>query len=302
MVQVAGCSRPTMTALPESNRVQTLNLTTPDGQVLSARVYEPEGPPHRVVLLASAMGVYQRFYAPFAQWLTRQGVAVLTFDWRGMGDSAPARLRGFKASIEDWALLDLPAAVAAMRQRWPDVPATYVGHSLGGQVFGWPGIESAFERVLTVAAGSGYWRLNAAQVRWRSPVLWWVLAPVAIALTGYFPGNSIKVVGDLPAGAMWQWRRWCLHPDYLGAEGPQVLSRYAQVTTPITAVVMDDDELVSPAGVHDLYRLYAAAPVQFVTPRRQDHGMRRIGHFGLFHPKAEASLWPQTYQWLCSGA
>jgi hypothetical protein len=36
-----------------------------------------------------------------------------------------------------------------------------------------------------VATGSGYWRLTAPGIRWRAPVLWHVIVPVATRLWGY---------------------------------------------------------------------------------------------------------------------
>jgi predicted alpha/beta hydrolase len=275
-----------------------VTVTAADGHVLAARVYLPQTAPRRAVLLTTAMGVPQRFYEAFATWLASQGVAVMSFDWRGMGDSAPPRLRGYRASITDWATQDLPAVADAFCARWPDVPRTYLGHSLGGQLFGWMPDPQRFERVLTVAAGNGYWRLNAPALRKKAHFLWWVLVPLSIAVAGYFPGKRLGAVGDLPAGAMWQWRRWCLHPDYLGAEGHGVRAVYAQVRTPITAVVMEDDELLSPEGTRNLYRLYAQAPVRFehLHPRRE--GWPRVGHLGFFKSSSASILWPRALQWI----
>lgn len=278
---------------------QTLRVHTADGRELAARVYEPgDGEVRRAVLIAAAMGVPQRFYEAFANWLASQGVAVMSFDWRGTGESAPTNLRGYKASITDWATKDLPAIVDAFCARWPDVPHTYLGHSLGGQLFGWLPQPERFERVLTVASGNGYWRFNAPKVRLQAPILWWVLAPVGIRLAGYFPGKKLGAIGDLPAAAMWQWRKWCLHPDYLGAEGQAVRARYAQVGVPITAVILDDDELLSPEGIRRLYRLYEKAPVHFEHLHPRQLGMKQIGHFGLFKSSASERLWPMTLNWL----
>jgi predicted alpha/beta hydrolase len=278
--------------------MQHLKIKATDGHELAARVYEPEGTVQRAVLIASAMGVPQRFYEAYATWLTRHGIAVMSFDWRGMGDSAPRQLRGFKASITDWATKDLAAVVDVFCARWPDVPRTFMGHSLGGQLFGWVSQPERFEHVLTVASGNGYWRYNSPGARWKAPVLWWVLTPVAIGLAGYFPGKKIGALGDMPAGAMWQWRKWCLHPDYLGAEGSVLRERYAQVKVPITAVILDDDELLSPTGIRDLYKLYKGSPVKFVHLHPHEQGMKQIGHFGVFKPSAAERLWPLTLDWL----
>jgi hypothetical protein len=48
------------------------------------------------------MGVTQSFYAPLARWLAGQGYLAITFDYRGIGESAPPTLRGFGATLTDW--------------------------------------------------------------------------------------------------------------------------------------------------------------------------------------------------------
>lgn len=277
---------------------ETLSLNALDGYALSTRVYVPESAPRRALLLVSAMGVSQRFYEPFADWLATQGVAVLTFDFRGIGDSAPRRLRGFDASITDWATQDLAAAVRYLEKRWPEVPRAYLGHSLGGQLFGWLTHPERFDRVVTVASGNGYWRYNAPAVRGKAPLLWWLLAPVSVSLAGYFPGKRLGAIGDLPAKAMWQWRRWCLHPDYLGAEGGHLRAHYAQVRNRIHAVLAEDDELLSPLGIQRLYHLYSNASVEFESIEPRNVGLERVGHFGFFKPTSAAALWPKALNWI----
>lgn len=278
--------------------VQHLQLAAPDGYRLALRHYRPVGAPRRALLVVPAMGVVQRFYEAFATWLAQQGVAVTTFDFRGVGESAPARLRGFDASISDWASQDLAAVVEHFHATWSDVPRTYLGHSLGGQLFGWIDQPERFDHVVTVASGNGYWRLNSPQVRNKAPLLWWLLAPVGISLAGYFPGKRLGAVGDLPAKVMWQWRKWCLHPEYLAAEGASLTDRYAQVRQPIQVVLAEDDELVSPEGIRRLYDLYSNAQVRFHALRPEDWGLKFVGHFGLFKPNAKDALWPQALQWL----
>ena len=53
----------------------------------------------------------------------------------------------------------------------------------------------------------------------RVRILWFGMVPVLTALFGYFPGKPLRMVGDLPRGVALQWRKWCLHPEYLLAEG-----------------------------------------------------------------------------------
>jgi predicted alpha/beta hydrolase len=110
-------------------------LTAADGFTLSAEVHEaPE--PRAAVLLAPATGVSRRIYRPLAGYLAGRGFSVLLVDYRGTGDSRPASLRGFVASAEDWARLDLAAAFDAAAALAPGHPVSWLGHSIGGQLLG----------------------------------------------------------------------------------------------------------------------------------------------------------------------
>jgi predicted alpha/beta hydrolase len=266
-----------------------------DGAVpLALRVYEPDGAARASVVIGGAMGVRQSFYEPFALWLAGQGFRVTTFDYRGHGDSLQGPMRAVKADLFDWAR-DYEAVISAAKAALPARPLYLLGHSLGAQL---PGLLQKPEQVdglLSVAAGSGYWRDNAPQLKRIVPYFWWVLVPLATRLCGYFPGRTLRKVGDLPAGVILQWRRWCLDPRYsVGAEGPAVAQSYGAVRFPVLAWSMADDELMTLRGTHNLVNLYANAErrVESITPG--DVKARRIGHFGFFREQFQASLWPRA--------
>lgn len=269
-------------------------LQVDDGVPLAVRVYEPAGPCHASVVIGGAMGVRQDYYAAFAQWLAGQGFRVTSFDYRGHGDSLQGAMRDVKADLFAWAR-DYEAVIAAAKSAAPSQRLFLLGHSLGAQL---PGLLRHPERVdglLSVAAGSGYWRDNAPRLKRFIPYFWWVLVPLATRLCGYFPGRRLRKVGDLPAGVMLQWRRWCLHPRYsVGAEGAGAEQSYGAVRFPVWALSMSDDELMTLRGTHHLVQLYANAPrrVESITP--SDVQARRIGHFGFFREQFQGSLWPRA--------
>ena len=91
-----------------------------------------------------ATAVPRKLYRGFAGYLAKRGCAVLTYDYRGTGDSRqraltgsnqPKSLVGFKASMSDWAAQDISAAVAWMRERYKALPFAYVGHSFGARAY-----------------------------------------------------------------------------------------------------------------------------------------------------------------------
>lgn len=275
-------------------------IHAPGGPPLSARVYEAAGPAHGNVVIGGAMGVAQDFYAPFAHWLSGQGWRVTTFDYRGSGRSAPAgrSLRGFQADLFDWAE-DYAAVIDHAHAALPQAPLYLLGHSLGAQLPGLLPNQHKVSGLLSVAAGSGYWRQNAPRLRRVVLLFWFVLVPLATRMCGYFPGRRLGVVGDLPAGVVLQWRRWCLSPRYsVSAEGEPVRQRYASARFPVRALSVDDDELMTLAGIRSLVALYENAPsaVERIAPRQL--GIRRLGHFGAFRREREADLWPRLAQWL----
>ena len=145
---------------------------------LALRVYEPEGAPRASVVIGGAMGVRQSYYEAFALWMAQQGFRVTTFDYRGHGDSLQGAMRDVKADLFDWAQ-DYEAVISAAKAALPSQPLYLLGHSLGAQL---PGLFERPERVaglLSVAAGSGYWRENAAALRRYG---WWrgyVVVPLA---------------------------------------------------------------------------------------------------------------------------
>ncbi len=275
----------------------SLNTST---AALSVRVYEASQTSHTSVVIGGAMGVRHDYYAAFAQWLSGQGFRVTTFDYRGSGDSLPdtpdGGLRGFQANLFDWAA-DYEAVVDAAKAALPDAPLYLLGHSLGAQLPGFFRNQHQVDGLVSIAAGSGYWRDNAPQLRRMVLYFWYVLVPLATRVWGYFPGRKLKKVGDLPAGVMLQWRKWCLNPHYsVGAEGEAARLSYASVTFPVRALSITDDELMTWRGTQNLINLYANAPRTFERIAPADLQVKRIGHFGFFREQFSNTLWPRTRQ------
>jgi len=147
-----------------------------DGYLLGATLFLPLGAKRHAVLINSATAVPRKIYRGFAGYLARRGCAALTYDYRGTGGSRqkpagghtqPKSLAGFKASMSDWAALDVTAAVAWMRERYHRLPLNYVGHSFGGQALGLLANNNEVSRALLIAAQAGYWKLMASPERYR---------------------------------------------------------------------------------------------------------------------------------------
>jgi predicted alpha/beta hydrolase len=247
----------------------------------------PATRPWASLVIAGAMGVRQDFYAPIARYFAANGLDVATFDYRGMGFSRAGSLRGFEADVGTWAEQDLQRVIDASP---PGLPLVFLGHSLGGQILGVPSGNAAVKAAITVTAGSGWYKLNdrmPAQVRF----FWFVAIPALTPLFGYFPGKALRMVGDLPRGVAYQWRKWCLHPDYLLSEGERYRASFDRVRSPIRSYSFEDDPLINRAAVDSLHAFYRNAALE------RCH-LDRGGHFGFFSAGSQPTLWAESLRWL----
>lgn len=250
------------------------------------------------VVLAAAIGVPQTFYSAFAEWLAAHGYAVTTFDYRGHGASLHGPLRQARADLLDWAQDCLAVAQQLRAQDAADGlqrPLLWIGHSVGAQLPGLCQPALPVDGMLAIACGSGYWRDNAPPTKRKALLWWWLVQPVVTTLCGCLPGKRLGLIGDLPAGVVWQWRRWCMHPDYsLGVEGEAARQRFAAVRYPVHALSMTDDEMMSLRSTQSLVGWYSQAPQQLERLSPGEAGVARIGHFGFFRREMANALWPRA--------
>ena len=61
--------------------------------------FEPRATAIAQIIIAPAMGVSQAFYQALALWLSQQGYAVTTFDYRAMGSSQDKALKDYSLDI-----------------------------------------------------------------------------------------------------------------------------------------------------------------------------------------------------------
>ena len=275
-------------------------LQADDGYRISALRYEAAAPLQGHLLVAGATAVPQRFYPRFAQHAAARGYTTLTLDYRGIGLSKPATLKGFRMDYLDWARQDLAAAVDLMAS--DAVPLFMVGHSYGGHAFGLLRNHERVARFYTFATGAGWHGWMPPLERVRVQFLWRVLGPLLTGWKGYLPWSLLGMGEDLPLDVYRQWRRWCSYPRYFFDDpelAAEVAHRFAQVRTPIVAANAVDDTWAPPASRDAFMAGYSSAPWQAVTlDTRAGAGaaMGPIGHMGYFRPRAQP-LWNDVLDW-----
>ena len=272
--------------------VATQPFTASDGYPLIGTLYTPEHGIKANIVLASATGVPQAFYRRFAEYATQFGYQVLTFDYRGVAQSAPKQLKGFKMSYLDWGTLDLAAAIDFLAQ--DPIPLFMIGHSYGGQALGLAPNHAKVTAMYCFGTGAGWHGYMPFKEKMKVQVIWNIIFPPMVAVTGYLPWSKLNMGADLPIGVYQQWRKWCKNPTYFFADPEQhaLIAQYAQVKTPIYAVSALDDDWALPNSRHAFMQHYSNAPMQFINISASDYGLKEIGHMGYFRKGAE-KIWDE---------
>ncbi len=279
-----------------SRAAERVELEARDGYRVAALRYEPAGPARAGVVVAGATAVPQRFYRRFAEFAASHGVAVLTLDYRGIGLSAPASLRGFRMDYGDWGRYDLAAAVAAMHA--PGRPLHVVGHSYGGHAFGFLPRHEQVTSLYTFGTGAGWhgWMPRAERARvW---CLWHLLGPLLTTWSGYLSWSRAGLGEDLPLDFYRQWKRWCRHPNFFFGDPAMrhVAEAFAGVRTPIMAANAVDDRWSPPASRDAFMAGYRNAPRETLDLDPSCLAVPAIGHLGYFRAGSEP-LWAAALSW-----
>lgn len=261
---------------------------------LSARLYRPAVEPETVVVLNGATGVPRGYYQHFSRWLAAErGMACLTYDYRDFEHSLTGRLRDSDVTMADWALIDMPAAHAEMRRRYPESRLWVIGHSVGGMLGPLqPDIEQ-IDRMICVCSGLVTLSDHPWPYKALAALFWYGHVPPLVRLLGYLPGKLVGFGADLPAKVYWQWRKWCTSPsNYLPEIGETLPDAdWSRANAPVDLIAFEDDQTVPPPAVWRLADLYGGDTRRHLLNPRQ-FGLSEVGHIGAFARRSKA-VWPR---------
>ncbi len=291
---------------------EPLTLQAADGHRIGGFVWRHPGTtrePRAVVIINPATSVRCRYYSRFAAFLFESGYDVITYDYRGIGESRPTKLRGFDAGWVDWGCLDFEAALRHADRSFPGQPIYVVAHSVGGVLIGLAESNHLIRRIFTMGAQYAYWRDYAPGQKLRLLAKWHVAMPLVTLAFGYFPGQQLGWLEDTPKGVVrdwvlsrerfedtWRGRSWTRYPDKR-----TLVRRFEAVSAPTLAVGVTDDEFGTVPAVERLLRYFRQSARTHLRIAPESVAERRIGHFAFFHSRFEHTLWQIPLEWLNTG-
>ncbi|SFS01797.1 Predicted alpha/beta hydrolase [Dyella sp. OK004] len=220
-----------------------LPVIAADGAKADLLLVTPLHAPAGLLYWLPAMGIAAKHYLPLAEALAARGIAVTLHEWRGIGSSDQRAGRNNDWAYRELLQADLPAGIAAARERFVGLPCWLGGHSLGGQLASLYASLYPHEHagIALVASGSPYWR------RFRQAYLIglsYVLAPWLARLMGYLPGRRIGFGGNEARSVIADWARSGRTGRYAAA-GVSVdfEARLSELDLPLLALRLRDDWL-----------------------------------------------------------
>lgn len=278
----------------------SIDTSAPDGQDhIVGTLLMPQGTPVGFLTIHPATATPARFYTNFADYAVDRGLAVLTYDVRGVAASGPAH-EHTRLRMRDWMHQDANAVAAWARSEFPELPKLALGHSLGGHALLLGNGTDDLHGIVTVGTARAALRdINPLAERLRVGLILRALGPLISPLVGYAPGKRLGLGEDIPTAAMLEWGRWVSMSEYF-FDDPSLgaTARMARLRTPVLATGAGDDKWASPAQIDALVDHVRLAEVERRTFTPQELEVSRIGHHGLLRRSVAERAWPEIVSWL----
>lgn len=278
---------------------ESILIACTDGCLLASRLYLPSTSNGKTLVINSATAVDKQLYHHYSIFMSENGYTVISYDYRGIAESRPEKLRGFEASFVSWGELDYPAVANYMQERFPEHRLFVLGHSIGGVIFALSPHCVNAEALINIGVQTSYWKdWEPFSQRIKLYLLWHVLFPIITPFFGYFPGKRLGFLEDVPQGVMEQWHHRRHHPDMiLQFEKKGFKNYFSNYKGKLWTIGIADDPIGSPPAVKRLAKHYTEAEQKLDIIPLSEVGGESIGHFGFFRRKFKETLWQKTLDW-----
>ena len=280
---------------------ENVTIDTQDGYRLGATVYTPSQCTDQCVIVNGATGVLRKFYDAFAQHLAQFGFVVVTYDYRGIGDSKPLLADAPKPSMLHWGQRDMDAVLNFVERTQPASRILGVGHSIGGQLLGVIPDNHRYSAYLNIASQHIHWRNWPLADQPLTALFFFGVLPFFTTLVGGLP-KWVLGAEYLPKQVAKDWSRFGRKRAWIADEKGQPLREgYRVYQGKMRFLAMHDDKRFAPPEcVKRLADEFTQADKEVRLIKPEHYGMKSIDHFGFFQKKMNRTAWDECAQWLLS--
>lgn len=270
--------------------MQLVQINTDKHRAIGCNLYMATGS-DKVLIIVSATGVLQSFYRKIAEFFQGKGISTITFDYAGIGESLRGSIKDEKSHLLNWGNRDLDAVIQYAIETFPGHKLILLGHSIGGQLIGLAPSSLRADKIILVAAQSGYWKFWKGITRIRMWLNWYLLFPVLTKGFGYFPSKKFGKMENLPKNITEEWAKWCRSSNYLFAGVSSDDLYFDRIKCELTSISIEDDFFAPKKSVEWMTERFSGAPVKRLHFFPVSFKAVKIGHFSLFTEKFKDSIW-----------
>jgi predicted alpha/beta hydrolase len=291
---------------PRQPDPEPIDIRTDDERSLRADLHEPRATAVGIAVFAHAMMARRsEFDRPrgrgLGRWFAERGWRVVTFDFRGHGDSGPLAHEGARYGYDDFVTHDLPAVYAFARSRVRrQQPLVIVGHALGGQVaLAAQGAgRVAFDGIVTIGANVWLRELEPSGARWlfKRAALRTVLA--LSRRLGRFPARTLGLGSDDESLAYVEdVERFARTGSWASRDGADYGASLGRVRVPVLQVVSEGDRLECVPECGERFVSRCGGPHEVLRVFRGDDDEPAPNHTAMVTGAAARGTWQRIESW-----
>lgn len=264
--------------------MEKLHLQASDGYLITAHLFRPAQSNNKLLLVNSATGVRQQVYISFSKYLAELGFTVVTYDYRGIGQSKPENMRNFEANMRIWGTHDFKAVTIYLKKHFSHYRKFCLGHSVGALILGFNDDSLIFEKFIFVGTQDAYVKNLPLKVAVTASLGFGFAVPLSVFFLGYFPAQHFGLGESLPAGSAMDWRTLILHRKSTSRLYEKVKNDYTkELKQQVFILYAEDDPWVKMKGMESL--MDTAYPNMQKTYRKiliSESPEKKIGHINYF--------------------
>ena len=264
--------------------MKELILNTSDHIPLSVKVFEPEISNGKLLLINSATGVKQQIYFSFAKYFAENGFTVITYDYRGIGESKPTKMRGFNSSMRIWGAIDFKTITDFIQEEYPDYTQFCLGHSVGALILGMNDYSKNFEKFIFVGTQDAYIGNLTFTVAGTALLGFGIALPVMTHFFGYFPAHRFGLGESLPKGVAFDWQTLILNKKSTSKLYEKIGENISKELSQKTFIIhAEDDTWVTQKGMKNLLKnVYPNLKTTYREIKISESEKEEIGHVNFF--------------------
>ena len=287
----------TKEVVPRNVRSELHRVVAADGVELAVTRFSADSGGRVPILLTHGTFSNGAICSRLGAYLAGHGFDAWVLELRGRGESQRAIP---EPTFESFGLLDVPAALEAVRAHSGQQRLFLVGHSGGGLAF----LMHLARRPVERQSVGGLVMLASqateacATLRGRAMIAFgWV----AETVLGYAPGRALRLGPENePRGILRQWFRWNRSRQWIGSDGFDYLAALPEIAVPTFCLAGAGDRYIAPVrGCRRLFDALGGRDKQWAVCARSEGFSEDFGHARIVASRAaQREVWPRIRDWL----